>query len=199
VFLEVLVGLVGRLLHGGFFAGTIHAFHLTIGPGVVDFRETRVDAICLAEAIEEMRESILIALPVGELDAGIREHGVDLVGYGHHQLTQALSGNPLARLFGPLGIGELADAVDRDAQVQLPCCCTDLGNGEVIVAKRIRFDLLLGRLVPLDVRPAADAMPLQTAMERGSGQVRQRRVQRLAAVIQRQPRVSTKGEARVDH
>ena len=61
VFLEMLVGLVGRLLHGGFFAGTIHAFHLTIGPGMVDFRETLVDAICLAEAIEEMLESILIA------------------------------------------------------------------------------------------------------------------------------------------
>jgi hypothetical protein len=57
----VLVGLVGRLLHGGFFAGTMHAFHLTIGPGMVDFRETLVDAIYLAEAIEEMLESILIA------------------------------------------------------------------------------------------------------------------------------------------
>ena len=60
VFHEMLVGLVVRLLHGGFFAGTIHAFHVTIGPGMVDFRETLVDAICLAEAIEEMLESILI-------------------------------------------------------------------------------------------------------------------------------------------
>ena len=127
----MVVGRVVILLHGGFFEGTVQAFHLAIGPGMVGLGEAMVEAICLADAIEEMVERVLIALPVGELDAVIGEHGVALRGYGGDQVAQQLSGNHLARCFMPLGRGELADAVDRDAQVERTFCRTSRGHGEM--------------------------------------------------------------------
>jgi hypothetical protein len=79
---DVLRGLVVILLHGGFFAGTVQAFSLAIGPGMMGFGEARVEALVPTDALQPMVERVLIALPVGELDAGIRPDGVDLVGHG---------------------------------------------------------------------------------------------------------------------
>ena len=92
----------------------------------------------------------------------------------------------------PLGRGGLADAVDSDEHVELTCFRTDLGRVEMKVANRRGCELLLGRLVTLEVRQAADAMPLQTARPRGAGQVRQRGLQGIQAVIKRQPRMLAK-------
>ena len=92
---QVLVGLVVILLHGGLFEGAVHAFHLPIGPGMVGFGESMVDAKSLAHPRKDMLEGILIALTVGELDAVIGEHGVDLVGYGGDQVAQELCSDRL--------------------------------------------------------------------------------------------------------
>ena len=83
---QVVMGLVVILFHRSVFKRAVHAFHLTIGPGMVSFGEAMLDAILLADAIENMMEGVLIALTIGELDAVIGEHGVDLVGYGSNQV-----------------------------------------------------------------------------------------------------------------
>src|ERR671922_2646085 len=53
---QMVMGLVVVLLHGGFFARAVHAFHLAIGPGMVGFGEAVLDTIVLADAIDNMVE-----------------------------------------------------------------------------------------------------------------------------------------------
>jgi hypothetical protein len=86
VFLEVPVGLVVRLLHGGLFEGTVQAFHLTIGPGMVGLGQPMVNAILLTEAIQDLGERVYIALAVGELATVIGQHRMDLGGHGGNQV-----------------------------------------------------------------------------------------------------------------
>jgi hypothetical protein len=87
VLFQVLMCLVVVPLHGGVFARAVHAFHLAISPGVVGCGEAVPQAILLADAVEHMSEGIVIACAVGELDAVIGEHRMDLLGDG---------GNPVA-------------------------------------------------------------------------------------------------------
>jgi hypothetical protein len=77
----VVVGLVVRLLHGGFFVGTVHALHVAIGPGKVGFGQMMVAAISRADAVKDLEKRVLIAFPVGTLDAVIDEPAVELIGY----------------------------------------------------------------------------------------------------------------------
>jgi hypothetical protein len=87
VLFEVLMGLVIVFFDRGFLQGSIHALHLAIGPGMVGFGETVLDAIVLADAIEKMVEGILIAFAVSELHAVIGQHRVDFVGYGGNHVA----------------------------------------------------------------------------------------------------------------
>src|SRR5918999_847494 len=65
---QMVMSLVVIFFHSGVFKRAVHAFHLTIGPGMVSFGEAMLDAILLADAIENMMEGVLIALAVGELN-----------------------------------------------------------------------------------------------------------------------------------
>ena len=57
------------------------------------------------------------------------------------------------------------------------------------IADRRALELPLARLGAFDIRQAGDAVALQTAMQRGSRQVRDRCLQRVETVIERQQRV----------
>jgi hypothetical protein len=90
-----------------------------MGPGTVGVGEAMVEARPLADAIEDMVESVLIVLPVGELAAVIGEHSIDLVWYSGDQVAQELSGDQLARFFVQRGRGTRADAVESAEPVGL--------------------------------------------------------------------------------
>ena len=60
-----------------------------------------------------------------------------------------------------------------------------LGNVDIEEADRVGFEFLLRRLAPLDIRQLADAVALQTAVQRGSRQMRAARLQRIEAIIKR--------------
>jgi hypothetical protein len=83
---QVVMGLVVILLHGGVFERAVHAFYLAIGPRMVGFGQPMVDAILLTDAIKDMVKCIDITLAVGELDAVIGSHRVDLIGHGGNQV-----------------------------------------------------------------------------------------------------------------
>lgn len=70
----------------------------------------------------------------------------------------------------------------------------DLRDVDVEVADQVGFELRTLRLVALDVRQATDAVTLQTAMKRRAGQMRQARLQRLEAVIERQQSVPAESD-----
>jgi hypothetical protein len=52
---------------------------------MVGFGQPMVNTILMTDAIKDMVKGVDIALPIGELDAVIGEHRVDLVGYGSNQ------------------------------------------------------------------------------------------------------------------
>jgi hypothetical protein len=83
---QVVMGLAVILFHGVVFERAVHAFHLTIRPGMVGFGQPMVDGILITDAIKDMVKCLYIALAGGELDAVIGQHGVDLVGHGGNQV-----------------------------------------------------------------------------------------------------------------
>ena len=62
--------------------------------------------------------------------------------------------------------GELAGAIYRDVELELAFGSTDLGDIDVKIADRIDLEFLLRFFVADDLRQPADAMSLQSAMER---------------------------------
>jgi hypothetical protein len=78
--------------------------------------------------------------------------------------------------------------------MELPFFRAPLGDGKRAVAERLGLTLLLPRLRAGHSRSAAAAVPLPTALQCGSGQVRQRGLQGIQAVIKRQQRMLAKGD-----
>ena len=76
---------VVMFLHGGIFERAVHSFHLAIGIRMIGLGEPMADARLRADTIEDAIEGLLIARPVGELDAVIGQHRVDLVEHGGDQ------------------------------------------------------------------------------------------------------------------
>jgi hypothetical protein len=187
--LEVVMSLVMIVFHGGVFAGTLHAFDVAIGPGMMGLRQPRVGGVLLADAVNDLVERGLLALPVGELHAVVRQDGVDLVGHGSDQAAQEWRRHGLAGLWVQLGLGTRARAVDGHEQIERAFFGVHLGDIAVEVSERVGLEGLCGGLTAFGVRQATDAMPLQAAMPRRAGQVRERRLQRIQAVIQRQQRM----------
>ncbi len=89
--------------------------------------------------------------------------------------------------------GELAGAVDGYEEAELAFGGLHLGDVDVEEADRIRLERLLGCLVALDFGQTRDAVALQAAVQRGSGQLRDRRLQSVEAVVLRLPRVTAEG------
>ena len=93
-----------------------------------------------------------------------------------------------------LGEGELGCPVHGDEQVELALVGPDLGNIDVEVADGIALERLFGGLVAGDLGQAADAVALQTAVKRRPGQVRERRLECIEAVVQRQQGMPAEGD-----
>ena len=77
---------------GGLLDGAHHPLGLAVGPGMIGLGEPVLDAVCLADAAEDMahpsRRTALIAL--NELHAVVGQDGVDLVRNRLDQRTQEL-------------------------------------------------------------------------------------------------------------
>ena len=65
----------------------------------------------------------------------------------------------------------------------------DLGDVDVEEADRVGLERFLGRLVAFDFRQPADAVALIAAMQRRTRQVRNRGLQGIEAIVERQKRV----------
>jgi hypothetical protein len=85
--------------------------------------------------------------------------------------------------------GKFAGAVNGDIEVELALGGLNLGDVDMKIADRIGLEFSLPRLVAFNLREAADPMPLQTAMQGRTGQVRDGRLQRIEAIVERQQRM----------
>src|ERR1700693_6115383 len=81
---QLIVTVVVVALNRGLFDGAVHALDLAVGPGMVRFGKSVVDAMQQAGAIEGMPAkaggwSLSILWKISELDAVVGEHGVDAI------------------------------------------------------------------------------------------------------------------------
>jgi hypothetical protein len=80
-------------------------------------------------------------------------------------------------------------AVDGDEQVELAFSCLHLGNIHVKEVDGIALEALPLRFVALDIGQTRDAVPLKAPMQGRARQMRDRRLQGVEAVVQRQKRM----------
>ena len=93
---------------------------------MVGFGQPRINPILLTDTIKDMVKGVDIALAIGELDAIISEHRVDLIGDGGHHVPEELSGDHFVGFCMQLGIGKFAGTVNGDKQVELAFFRADL-------------------------------------------------------------------------
>ncbi len=79
---QLVVGVVVVALHRGLFDGAVHALDLPVRPRMIGLGEAVVDAVQKTDPVKSMaakagRGSLAILRQIGELDAVVREHGMD--------------------------------------------------------------------------------------------------------------------------
>ena len=84
---------------------------------------------------------------------------------------------------------ELAGAVNTHVKVQFAFGCAHFGDVDMEVADGVGLELLLGFFVAGHFGQPADPMALQTPVQRRPRQLRDRGLQGVEAVVQRQQRV----------
>ena len=206
----VMAGIVVAV-HGRFLERAVHAFHLTIGPGMVRPGQPVLDAVLLAGIAEGVAASgarlltgdpggrgvltaALLGAGMGELDAIVGEQGVDPVGHGLDQGMEEVGRDLACRLLVQLGKGELAGAIDGHEQVELASLGADLGDIEMEVADRVGLEALPAWLFALGDGQAGDGVTLQAAVQAGAGQLGDTRLQGIQAVVERQQGMAAEGD-----
>ena len=91
-----------------------------------------------------------------------------------------------------LGDDVIVAKVNVDEEMELALGGSELGNIDVEVANGVALETLPLGLVDVHVRKARDAMPLETSMQRRACKMRDRRLQSIEAVIEREQRVAAK-------
>ena len=77
-------------LDGGLFDGSVHAFHLAVGPGMIDFSESVFNIVLMANTVKEVHRCRFILFAVGKLSAVISQEGVYFVRQGRNDISQEL-------------------------------------------------------------------------------------------------------------
>ena len=68
---ELFICAVVVALDGGLFDSSVHAFHLAVGPGMIDFGQAVFNVMFLANMVKEVHRCRLILFAVGKLGAVI--------------------------------------------------------------------------------------------------------------------------------
>lgn len=164
--------LVMEAFDGRFLDCAVHALDLTIRPRMFHFGQPMLDAILVADAIEDMAEIMDISRAIGELDAVVRQHGMDCIGDSLNQIAQELGCGHLACLLVPFDIGKLRRSVDGNEEIELAVSGLNLGDIDVKIANRVGFECLLGGLVTFDIWQSGYAVALQAPVQRRARQAR---------------------------
>ena len=196
---ELSVVVVMISAHGGLLDSAIHAFDLAVGPRMIGFGEAVFDAVAAASPVEGMpAQQSGDALPVpgqiGELDAVVGEHGMDVVRDRLDQSVEKVRGGLGVGSLDEPGDGELGSAIYGDEEVELSFGGGDFGDVDMKVANGIGFELFLftGCGVAFHLRQPIDPVTLKAAMKGGSRQLRDRRLERIETVVQGQEGVFAK-------
>jgi hypothetical protein len=123
----------------------------------------------------------------------VGEDGMDLVRDGGDQAAQEVSRGAARHLLVHLDEGELRRSVDGDEQVKLALRSSNLGEVDMKLADRIGLEFAFGGGFAFDLRQPGDLVALQTPVKRRARQMRDRRLQGIKAVVERQQSMPSEG------
>lgn len=152
MFFQLRMIVVVEALDGRLLDRSVHPFDLSVGPGMLHLGQAMLDAVIVADPIEDVLEGISITSSVGELNAIVGQNGVNGVGHCRDQIAQELSGIHLAGFGVEFRERELGCSVNCDKEIELALSRLHLVNIDVEVSDRIAFELLLRLLVASDLR-----------------------------------------------
>ncbi len=196
---QLFVAFVMVAFHRRVLDGAVHAFNLAIGPWMVRFGQTMFNPIRLTDHVKAHRPrigSVPVSRLLRKLDTVIGQDRVEFLRHGLKEVFKELPSRLAISFFDQLRHRKFAGPVDGHKEIELTLFCPDLGNVYVEESNRVTFELLPLRLVTFDIRQARYSMPLQTSMQGRAREVRDRRLQRIKTVVQRQQRVPSERDDR---
>lgn len=135
-------------------------------------------------------EAVAVARQVCEPDTVIGKHRMDAIGHNRDEVVEDRPSRGAGGAEHQSGEGELAGPVDGHEEVERAFRILCLCNVNMEAADGIVLEPLALGLVIFDNRQARNAMALEAPMQRGAGQVRERRMQGVEAIVQRQQRMA---------
>ena len=182
----------------GVLNGAVNPLDLSVGTGVVGLGQPTLDAMLATDLVEAMdpeerRPTVPVLGQVGELGAVVGHDRVQTIGDGFEQGFQEGDGGRLICLLVQGCERELRGPVDGDEQMELALGRADLGNVDVDEADRIGLERTLGRGPAFDLGQAGDTVALQTSVLGRARQVRERGLQGVEAIVERQQRMPPEG------
>ena len=104
------------------------------------------------------------------------------------EAAQEVRGRAARHLLMQFDEGELRGPINRDDEMEPALRGSDLGDVDMEIADRVSLELTLGRSFAFDPRQQRDSMTLQATMQRRARQMRDRRLQGVKAIVERQQR-----------
>ena len=139
---ELLVAVVVVALDGSILDCAVHSLDLSVRPGMVHLGQAVLDPVVFTDPVEDVLKRMGVFLAVGELDAVVRQDGMDPVGDRRDQVAQELGGGHLTGLLLQPRESEFAGPVDGNEQVEFSFVSPELCDVDVEVADRIALELL---------------------------------------------------------
>jgi hypothetical protein len=124
----------------------------------------------------------------------VGEDDVDPIRDGFDQAAQEVRGRAARHLLMQFDEGELRGPTDRDEEMELSLNGSNLGGVDMEISDRVSFEPALGRSFAFDLWRPRDSMTLQAAMQRRARQVRDRRLERVEAIVERQQGMPPEGD-----
>jgi hypothetical protein len=118
---------------------------------------------------------------------------VDAIGDGCNQCFKKRGGSSHIGAFDQFNEGELRGAVDGHEEMEFAFGSAHLGQFDMEVADGVVLEFLPVGLAAFHFRKTADTVPLQTTMQRRTGQPGNGGLEGIETVIQRQQGVFAKG------
>jgi hypothetical protein len=160
--------------HCRVFDRSVHPLDLAVSPWVVGLGQSVLYAVGFTNHVEARRsrmDGVEVPGLLGEMNAIVGQDCMDVIGRGFEHVLQELPGSHSVSLCNELSDGELGRSVNSYKEIEPALSSLHLGNIDVEEADGVVLDLLMNRFVVLNIRQARDAVPLNTAMQRGTCRV----------------------------
>jgi hypothetical protein len=154
----------------------------------------RGEELALGDHLLDLGRGPCFAGGIGEVGPVVGEDGMDLVGDRLDQTAQEVRGCSPRHLLVQLDKSELRGPVDRDDEVEPALRGSNPGDVDMEIADRIGLELAPGRGFAFNLRQARDPVAPKATMQRRARQMRDRRLQSVQAIVERQQGMPSEGD-----